>query len=123
MKFLALLRDSLREAADAKVFYVTIGLTFLFLLLVASLSFRPVPMEEQVTENSRPVQLRIIGLTGRTDFSAEIVDFKQTKEPPPRRIALGRRLFASPGLPPTHGERRQGIRSAQAGRRRERRTR
>jgi ABC-type transport system involved in multi-copper enzyme maturation permease subunit len=82
MKFLALLRDSLREATDSAVLYVTIGLTGLFLLLVASLSFRPVPVDEQVQKI--PNQFNwIIGLTGRTDFSAEIVEFKQIKEPPP----------------------------------------
>jgi len=82
MKFLALLRDSLREATDSAVVYVTLALTFLFLLLVASLSFRPVPMDEQIQKIPNTFNF-IIGLTGRTDFSAEVVDFKQTKEPPP----------------------------------------
>jgi hypothetical protein len=47
MKYLAILKDSLREALDTKVIYFTLGLSGLFLLLVASLSFRAVPAEEQ----------------------------------------------------------------------------
>jgi hypothetical protein len=47
MKYLAILKDSLREALDTKVIYFTLGLSGLFLVLVASLSFRPVPAEEQ----------------------------------------------------------------------------
>jgi ABC-type transport system involved in multi-copper enzyme maturation permease subunit len=48
MKFLAILRDSLRETLDVKLFYVMIGLSLLVCLLVASISYKPVPMERQV---------------------------------------------------------------------------
>ena len=41
MKFLAILRDSLREALDAKVIYFLFGLSALVILLAASLSFEP----------------------------------------------------------------------------------
>ena len=41
MKFLAILRDSLREALDAKVIYFLFGLSSLVILLAASLSFEP----------------------------------------------------------------------------------
>ena len=47
MKYLAILKDSLREALDTKIIYFTVGLSGMFLLLVASLSLRPVPAEEQ----------------------------------------------------------------------------
>ena len=43
MKYLAILRDSLREALDAKVIYFLMGLSGLVILLVASISFRPEP--------------------------------------------------------------------------------
>src|SRR5262245_53981836 len=46
MKFLAILKDSLREAIDSKVFYVTVGLSLLLILLIGSISFRPVPAGE-----------------------------------------------------------------------------
>jgi len=47
MKYLAILKDSLREAIDTKIIYFTLGLAVLFLLGIASLSFRQVPAEEQ----------------------------------------------------------------------------
>ncbi len=43
MKFLAILKDSLREAIDCKVLYVMVGLSGLVTLLVLSLSFKPLP--------------------------------------------------------------------------------
>ncbi len=41
MKFLTILKDSLREAIDTKVFYVMVGLSILVTLLTATLSFKP----------------------------------------------------------------------------------
>jgi ABC-type transport system involved in multi-copper enzyme maturation permease subunit len=43
MKYLAILKDSLREALDSKVLYVLLGLSLLLVLFVATLSFRPLP--------------------------------------------------------------------------------
>jgi ABC-type transport system involved in multi-copper enzyme maturation permease subunit len=42
MKFLAILRDSVREAIDAKVFYVMVGLSALLILLAFTVTFKPV---------------------------------------------------------------------------------
>jgi ABC-type transport system involved in multi-copper enzyme maturation permease subunit len=41
MKYLAILKDSFREAIDTKVFYVMVGLSLLVTLLAATLSFKP----------------------------------------------------------------------------------
>src|SRR5262245_39580206 len=41
MKFVPILKDSLREAIDTKVFYVMVGLSALLTLLTATLSFKP----------------------------------------------------------------------------------
>ena len=41
MKFLAILKDSIREAIDAKVFYVMVGLSLLIVLLTLSITFTP----------------------------------------------------------------------------------
>jgi len=46
MKFLAMLKDSLREAIDTKVFYVMVGLSVLITLLAFTLSFKPRSGEE-----------------------------------------------------------------------------
>jgi ABC-type transport system involved in multi-copper enzyme maturation permease subunit len=49
MKYLAILRDSVLEAIDTKVFYFMMGLSFLVILIIASVSYRPVSVEEEVT--------------------------------------------------------------------------
>jgi len=46
VKYLAILKDSLLEAIDTKVFYVMVGLSCLLTLVVASVSFQAVPAEE-----------------------------------------------------------------------------
>jgi ABC-type transport system involved in multi-copper enzyme maturation permease subunit len=46
MKYLAILRDSLREALDSKVLYVMIGLSVLVVLFFASMSFTPLPADK-----------------------------------------------------------------------------
>ena len=43
MKFLAMLKDSLREAADATVLYVMLGLSGLLILIGATMTFTPTP--------------------------------------------------------------------------------
>ena len=43
MKFLAMLKDSLREAADATVLYVMLGLSGLLILIGATMTFTPRP--------------------------------------------------------------------------------
>ncbi len=48
MRYLALLRDSYREALDSKVIYFTFGLSLLMVLLLASMSFRPVSVKDDV---------------------------------------------------------------------------
>jgi ABC-type transport system involved in multi-copper enzyme maturation permease subunit len=48
MKFLAILKDSFREAVDTRVIYVLIGLSCLLILLTATLSFKPSPMGREV---------------------------------------------------------------------------
>lgn len=47
MKFLAILKDSLREALDTKVFYVMVGFSLLLVLFVGSIGYRPVSVEEE----------------------------------------------------------------------------
>jgi hypothetical protein len=43
VKFIAILKDSLREAIDAKVFYVMVGLSAVLTLLAATVTFTPKP--------------------------------------------------------------------------------
>jgi ABC-type transport system involved in multi-copper enzyme maturation permease subunit len=51
MKFLAILKDSLREALDTKVFYAMVGISLLVVLFVGSVGYRPVSVEEQARAN------------------------------------------------------------------------
>jgi ABC-type transport system involved in multi-copper enzyme maturation permease subunit len=46
MKYLAILKDSLREALDTKVFYVMVGISCLVMGITACLSFKPKPAQE-----------------------------------------------------------------------------
>ncbi len=46
MKFLAILKDSLREAIDSKVLYVMVGFSLVVILLVGSISYRPMPAKD-----------------------------------------------------------------------------
>jgi ABC-type transport system involved in multi-copper enzyme maturation permease subunit len=48
MKYLAILKDSVREAMDTTVFYVTAGLSLLLILFVSSISFRPLSVSDDV---------------------------------------------------------------------------
>jgi ABC-type transport system involved in multi-copper enzyme maturation permease subunit len=48
VKLLAVLKDSFREAIDAKVFYVMIGLSALLIVLVGSVSFQPGPADKMM---------------------------------------------------------------------------
>lgn len=48
MKFLALLRDSLKEAIDLKIFYVLAAVSLVLTLLAFSLGFKPRPAEESL---------------------------------------------------------------------------
>ncbi len=50
MKFLAILKDSLREAIDTKVFYVMVALSLLLTLLAFSFEFKPTPSGQQVMQ-------------------------------------------------------------------------
>ncbi len=47
MKFLAVLKDSLREAVDTKVFYVMIGLSLLVALFTGTMTFTPKPVAKE----------------------------------------------------------------------------
>src|SRR5205823_1629182 len=48
MKFLAILRDSLRETIDTKVFYVMVGLSVLLTLFALGIGFTPGSAEDSM---------------------------------------------------------------------------
>src|SRR5262245_20595903 len=48
MKFIAILKDSLRETLDVKLFYVTVAISVLTLVLVGSIVYKPVPIDKQL---------------------------------------------------------------------------
>jgi hypothetical protein len=79
MKFLAILRDSVREALDAKVIYFLFGLSALVMVGVASLSFRPQPAERgtQAIFNRFP-GARTFG--GPPPIKYELQKFEQTND-------------------------------------------
>lgn len=79
MKFLAILKDSLRETIDSKIFYVMIGISVLVTLLVLSVSFRQVSAEEQFRANTARASALIGFATQGKGPRYDIEDFQQTK--------------------------------------------
>jgi hypothetical protein len=77
MKYLAILKDSLREALDSKVLYVTVGLSALLILFLASVSFRPVTMQEEV-ENLAGILNWVVRMQAHgAALTCEVRDFRQ----------------------------------------------
>ncbi len=62
MKFLAIFKDSLREAIDSKVFYVMVGLSSLIILLALTLSFEPQPVLEFMKFMTMPLNSEMSSL-------------------------------------------------------------
>jgi len=60
MKYLAILKDSLREAIDTKVFYAMLALSLVLILFVASIGFRPVEAEDAFPAMVHDDQFRFI---------------------------------------------------------------
>ncbi len=86
MKYLAILKDSLLEALDTKVFYVMVGLSCLVLLAVGSVSYQPVTIEEEAGSFAKTLTW-ILSLDAKTRDKApgiEASDFHETRpEAPP----------------------------------------
>jgi ABC-type transport system involved in multi-copper enzyme maturation permease subunit len=85
MKYLAILKDSLREAIDTKVIYFTMGLAALVILLVASVSFTPVAADEALKTITR--EFRVVFADHGNSFQPrmagvkyEIEDLKQLND-------------------------------------------
>jgi ABC-type transport system involved in multi-copper enzyme maturation permease subunit len=80
MRFLAILKDSIREAIDTKVFYVTLGLSTFLLILVASVSFRPLTVEDEAQQTAQLFNMITKGFGGRGGNAADfqIEHFQRT---------------------------------------------
>jgi ABC-type transport system involved in multi-copper enzyme maturation permease subunit len=84
MKYLAILHDSFREALDSKVLYVLLALSGLLTLLVASVSFRPLSLEEDATGFTRELDFLFRFVFQVSGYTSEILDVQQegdTTEP------------------------------------------
>ncbi|MBI3412326.1 MAG: ABC transporter permease [Planctomycetes bacterium] len=78
MKFFAFLKDSFRETLDSKVLYVTFGLSLLLMLLLGSVSFRMVPIKEQL---DGLCWLYGLAFGQGSSTTAEVVDARQLNAP------------------------------------------
>jgi ABC-type transport system involved in multi-copper enzyme maturation permease subunit len=83
VKYLSILKDSLREALDSKILYVTLALSLLLILFLGSISFRPLTPEEDLQGlldilNTWVWGMRAQGQGGGEPVRAEVVDFRQT---------------------------------------------
>src|SRR6516165_5030238 len=82
MKFLAILKDSLREALDTKVFYVMVGFSLLVVLFIASVGYRPVSVEEEVRRNMARMTWLMHRVFNKNNLGEaptwDVKDFEQT---------------------------------------------
>jgi ABC-type transport system involved in multi-copper enzyme maturation permease subunit len=77
MKFMSILRDSLREAVDRKILLVMLALSGLLTLFVASISYRPITLEEELTSEASQLSMWAgFGPHGGAEFKIE--NFRQT---------------------------------------------
>ena len=86
MKYLAILKDSLLEALDTKVFYAMMALSCLAILLVASVSFHPVTVEGEVQKLADTMTWALSLDTKKFPEGPpklELVDFEQTNPDAP----------------------------------------
>jgi ABC-type transport system involved in multi-copper enzyme maturation permease subunit len=90
MKYLAILRDSLRETIDSKVFFVVLAISALFIGVLATLSLQPNPPEEglrklvdRLPDGAQEVNLPIMGRVKATpSFTRyELQDLKGPEGP------------------------------------------
>jgi ABC-type transport system involved in multi-copper enzyme maturation permease subunit len=87
MKYLAIRKDSLLEALDTKVFYVMVGLSALVILIVGSVSYRPISMEEEMERMARTMSsaMEIQAKLNKADNapSMSIEDYHETNPDAP----------------------------------------
>ncbi len=89
MKFLAIMRDSLREAIDAKVFYVMVGLSVLMIALAATITFKPIAGGDMIAKMATvPLSLDLTDFDP-SEFQMGAVEAEQSGEPDAK--ARGRR--------------------------------
>ena len=77
MKFLAILRDSFREALDNKVMYVTLSLSALLILFVGSITFRPLTMRQSVEGLADQLNTIFRLQAHGADIRCEIADYRE----------------------------------------------
>jgi ABC-type transport system involved in multi-copper enzyme maturation permease subunit len=85
MKYLAILNDSIREALDTWVIYVTAALSALLILFIASISFRPLTVEDDIRQFTGNFNwLMTWAAQGQPVPHFDYADFEQTNpgEPP-----------------------------------------
>src|SRR5215472_3319829 len=68
MKYLAMLKDSLRETIDSKVFIVVLAISALFIGIMATLSLTPNPPQtgleklvEKISDGAQEVDMPVVG--------------------------------------------------------------
>jgi ABC-type transport system involved in multi-copper enzyme maturation permease subunit len=106
MKFLAILRDSVREAIDYKVIYFLVALSALVILVAASVSYQPEPGEKGLQDivNRLPGAEKMFGGPAGP-LRYQIEDFKQLNEGQPVWQGEFRcTLVASEAEPPSPNE-------------------
>lgn len=82
MKYVAIFKDSLREALDGKIIYFMFALSALIILFVGSISFRPVPVADQFETVADLTNWAVGKFTGGKGPRVGIAEFAQTNDAP-----------------------------------------
>jgi ABC-type transport system involved in multi-copper enzyme maturation permease subunit len=77
MKYLAILKDSLRETIDTKLFYVMVALSSLLIVFIASVSFRPLTMDQELQAGIRQLNW-VLSLQSPQQADKEKIRFEIT---------------------------------------------
>jgi ABC-type transport system involved in multi-copper enzyme maturation permease subunit len=118
MKYLAILRDCLREAIDTKVIYVMVGLSLLVTFIVFTMSFKPLPAEilmRQLVQGhvsglddfNNPQRRRQQEIQQREAMQEQEKALNQPPKPgrkfDPKDVKLSQSLFQFQGVQPLKG--------------------
>jgi ABC-type transport system involved in multi-copper enzyme maturation permease subunit len=99
MKLLAILRDSLKETLDVKLFYVMVGLSLLVVLLVGSITYKPVSVQERIEFVNKlqnlaiRQQLAAQPQTQSLDFHLNTEEFQKISDEPEPWLANYRFMY------------------------------
>jgi len=82
MKYLAIFKDSLREALDSKIIYFTLALSLVIVLVIGSVSFRPLSVQEQFVDLTQNLNRLMAYVPQGQGLRFDIVNYEAENDVP-----------------------------------------